>query len=149
MSKDNLLPEKISPEGLTVAECYLENKQDATIVASKLNMPIEEVRRYLATPEVRQFTLAAFNESGLRNREKLFSLMDQIISDKIVEMSESETTSSMDIMDMLSKYHKMHMDVLKQEQLMMETKGKISNQTNVQINSGGSNFDALISKLVK
>jgi hypothetical protein len=81
------------------------------------------------------------------------SAMDAIIRKKFQEMEEAQTGSSKDIIEILALSHKMRMEELdrqiKLESMRLE-KVAPHNQVNVQINdSGGSNYDKLLSRLME
>ena len=152
---DKLLPDIIQPEGLEVAEAYLELGGDSKAVAVRLGLPAVEVEKQLKTDEVKSYINRQFNEVGFRNKFRTFGLMDQIINMKIAEMEETGVGSAMDIMDILKVQHKMQMDVMKAEADLVKaqntTPGK---QVNVQVNNGmagsdDSNYMQLLNTLVQ
>lgn len=148
---DNLLPEAISTLGLQVAEAYLLNSQDAEKTAGALNLPVHEVRRVLKTAEVRTYINQVFMETGFRNRERMFGVLDEIINRKLEQMEESGTTTETDIIDIMKTYHKMKMDEMKMERELLEAKKVVNNQKNTQINiaTGGDAYAALLESLSK
>lgn len=149
---DSLLPELISPQGLMIADTYLQQGQDPKKAALLLNIDEQEVRRILKTPEVRAYTNAVFMESGYRNRNRMFGVLDEIINRKLEEMEETGTTSDADILELMVKYHGMKMAEMKMEKELHEAKSPtIGRQNNVQVNigSGDSNYDNLIATLAK
>ena len=150
---DELLPELISPEGLQIAEAYLAHGQDAKKAALALGINEPEVRRMLKTPEVRSYTNQVFMETGFRNRERMFGVMDELINRKLEEIEETGTTTDADILELMDKYHKMKIAEMKMEKELYEAKTRTapSTQNNTQINLGGniSNYDKLISALAK
>lgn len=150
---DALLPETISPQGLIIADAYLQNGQDAKKTALALNTDEQEVRRLLKTPEVRSYTNAVFMESGFRNRHRMFGVLDEVINRKLEEMEETGTTTDADILELMVKYHNMKMAEMKMEKELHEAKAapSIGKQNNVQVNigSGDKNYDSLIATLAK
>jgi hypothetical protein len=149
---DALLPELISPQGLLVADAYLQNGQDAKKTALALQVDEQEVRRLLKTPEVRSYTNSVFMETGFRNRHRMFGALDEIINRKLEEMEETGTTTEADILELMVKYHGMKMAEMKMEKELHEAKSPtIGKQNNVQVNigSGDSNYDNLIATLAK
>lgn len=135
---DKLLPDIIQPESLQVAEAYLECGNDSKKTAAVLSLPIETIEAELKKNEVRTFINRRFNEFGFRNKNRIFGVMDQLISMKIEEMEESETGSGYDIMDMLKVYHKMKMDEIKAETDSIKAQQALApgKQTNIQNNFG-------------
>lgn len=143
---------QISPEALEVANCYLQC-QDVREVAESLEVGVDIVTQTLAKREVRAYIDHVFMDTGFNNRVKMRSAMDAIIKKKFQEMEEAQTGSNKDIIEILALSHKMRMEELdrqiKLEQLRVE-KPAPHNQVNVQINdSGGSNYDKLLSRLME
>lgn len=137
------LPQKISPEGLTVAEEYLfTNSIDQT--ARNLKMTPHDVSDYLNTREVKQYIDHVFLEAGYRNRNRLGELLDNIIDKKLEEMEEAEMGSGKDILEILQFAHKLRMDEIK----AMQNVQNIKQQNNVVItDAGGSNYNQLLGKI--
>ncbi len=137
------LPEKISPEGLRVAETYLVcSTIDAT--ANSLAMTSNEVSDYLQSREVKAYIDHQYLESGYRNRNKIAEAMDRIIEMKLEEMEESEMGSSKDIADLLALQHKMRMEEIK----AMQDTSKPNTQNNILIaDTGGANYNKLLGKI--
>lgn len=137
----------IAPEGLRVAQAYLEHKMNSMDTALALQLPHEEVMRYLKTPEVKRYIDHVFEESGYRNKTRLQEIMNIIIDKKLEEIEETGMITDKDILDILAFQHKMRMDELKL-QLELEkaaAKDTPTVQTNVQVNSyGGDNYQALL-----
>ena len=137
----------ISPEGLEVANIYLQNGSISD-TAKALSVSMEKVTTTLQRPEVKRYIDAVYLDSGYRNRVKLANLMDEIIESKLEEARESEMYSSKDLVDILTIAHKMKMEELKHQEL------EIKNQTNIQINAtennvfGNGNYGALMKKLL-
>ena len=140
----------ISPEGLEIANCYLQNP-DIKEVASQLDITTAVVSEILARREVKAYVDQVFYNTGFNNRFKLRSLMDTIIKKKLQDMDEAEVGSTKDISELLALSHKMtieHMDrEIKLESLRAAS---IKTQTNIQINdnAGGSRYNQLIEKLM-
>lgn len=148
---DTLQAEVISPQGLLIADTYLQNGQDAKKTALILQADEQEVRRILRTPEVRSYTNAIFMETGFRNRNRMFGVLDEIINRKLEEMEETGTTTEADILELMVKYHGMKMAEMKMEKELHEIK-HTSNVKNVQVNNvinGDSNYNKLIADLAK
>ena len=143
--------EKISPEGLRVAEVYLESGQDAQETARILNLPMDEVDRLLSKRETKAYIDRIYHESGFRNRHKMGELMDAIIAKKLEEMDDTGLGSQKDIIDILQASHKMQMERMQMELKLEEAKagGKPGIQINTQINQGGDNYNKLLERLMK
>lgn len=141
---------KISPEGLEVAQAYLENKQDTKATALALNMPLEVVQHLLDKPETRRFLDKLYFESGFRNRGRMGDLLDEIINQKLQEMQDTGVGSSADIIDILKTAHAMKIKEMELQLKLLQVETQTPQiQVNTQINtSGGSNYNALLEKLI-
>ena len=144
----------ISPEGLEVANCYLQTP-NIDEVSSTLGISKELVTQILATREVKQYIDSVFLNTGFNNRFVLRDLMDTIIKRKLKEMDEADTGSNKDITELLALSHKMTMEQLdkelKLEALKLANAPKV--QTNIQINEGvaalgGTKYGQLIQNLL-
>ena len=145
---------QISPENLEIANCFLE-LQDIHKVADVLDVPLDFVTRILARSEIKAYVNQVFYEVGFNNRFRMRDLMDTLIKKKLSDMSESETGSNKDIVDLIALSHKMSMEMLDKEiqleKLRQGSSTGIKSQVNVQINDGlgdGTKYGALISKLL-
>lgn len=134
---DKLLPDIIEPEGLKIAQTYLECGGDSKATAAALCMPVEVIDKELKKGEVKAYINQQFNELGFRNKFKFFDLIDTIIGMKLEELQETGLGTSMDIMDILKLMHKMKMDEAKMEVEKIKAEGgsgpKVQN--NVQVNN--------------
>lgn len=144
----------ISPEGLEVANCYLQFG-NIRAVSDYLAVPESTVVQTLNMREVKKYIDTVYLDMGYRNRNNIGSLLDEMISSKLEEARESGVYSNKDLADLLQMAHKMRMEELKaqNEMLKIET-GSIRNQTNVQINNeglpfGSGNYGKLMEKLLK
>lgn len=147
-----MLTERISPEGVRVAQSYLENGQDILATANHLNLPIEVVEDLLNKRETKAYIDRIYNESGFRNRQKMGDLMDAIIAKKLEEMDQSGMGSGKDIVEILSLAHKMKMDQMQMELKLLEAQNKTpSVQINTQINasSGGDKYNQLLERILQ
>jgi hypothetical protein len=148
-------PERISPEGLEVANSYLVTN-NLRMTAQDLNLPTEMVADQLRDPLVQKYMTAVYMDTGYRNRFTLGSALDRIIATKMEEMEEAEISSSKDIAELLLMAHKMRMDELKleMEKLKLENAANpkgvpVGNTINIQDNSlGGSNYNKLLENLL-
>lgn len=139
----------ISPEGLKVAEAYIANGQDIGRTATHLNLPVAEVERLLNKRETRAYVDRLFLESGFRNRDKIGSLIDEIINHKLEELADTQMGSGKDILEILQFAHKLRMDEMAMQIKMMEIENKAPTlQINQQINNHGSNYNSLLEKLL-
>lgn len=146
-----MVPDRISPEGLRVAQSYLENGQDILATANHLNLPIEVVEELLNKRETKAYIDRIYNESGFRNRQRMGDLMDAIISRKLEEMEESGLGSGKDIIEILSLAHKMKMDQMQMELKLLEAQNKTpAVQINTQINNaGGDKYNQLLERILE
>lgn len=137
----------ISPEGLEVANKYLETGSIAE-TAAQLYISPEKVTEMLGKAEVKRYVDNIYMDMGYRNRFKMANLLDEIIESKLEEARESEQYSSKDLVDIIALVHKMKMAEIEAD----NKAGAIKNQTNVQINEispfGTGNYGALMKKLL-
>lgn len=138
---DNLM---INPEGLEVANKYLENPS-ITDTASSLGLSTDVVSDWLNKAEVKRYIDSVYLDAGYRNRFKLGNLLDTIIESKLEEAEESEIYSDKDLIEILTLAHKMRI-----EEIKTINSANVNNQTNIQINSENSVFgDGNYGKLMK
>lgn len=142
----------ISPEGLEVSNCYLQNP-DIHKVSTLLSISPEIVSSILERKEVRAYINSIFFSTGFNNRFQVRDLMDTIIKKKLQDMDESEMGSSKDITELLALSHKMTIELMDKEiQLEKLREGNnLKSQTNIQINegTGGSKYSSLIEQLIR
>ena len=150
----NQISTRISPEGLEIANEYLE-VGNVKAVSIRLRIDEGKVSEYLAKREVKQYIDQIYLDTGYRNRFKLAEVLDDLIDRKLEEAEESEVYSNKDIADLVALSHKIRMDEMKaQTELEKARAANIKNQTNVQINSaempfGQGNYGELMKKLLK
>lgn len=142
----------ISPEGLEIANCYLQFG-NIKGVCDYLQVPETEVVALLNKREVKRYIDTVYLDMGYRNKNNIGSLLDKMIVSKLDEAQESGVYSSKDLADLLQMAHKMRMDEIKaQADLEKAESGNIRNQTNVQINEavpfGQGNYGKLMEKLL-
>ena len=160
MSSTELIdPEKLSPEGLKVAEAYIMSGGDIEKTSRELGLPVADLQSELNKREIKEYVDRIYHEAGFRNRFKMARVMDELIAKKLEEMDDTDMGSSKDILDLLQAQHAMKMKELefeakvKKELLELERKKEevqIKNQTNNQYNNyviEESSYDKLISKL--
>lgn len=151
MANDLLVPDAMSPEGMLAIEAYLSCGNDMSKAATEVGMDEHQYRELMRKPEIKNYLNEIFMESGFRNKDKFFGILDQVLNLKMQELDETGMGSEMDIMDILKLMHKMKMDEYK---MMLEIeKAKQAkapvHQTNNQINlGGGANYNDLITRLV-
>ena len=145
----------ISPEGLEVANCYLQC-QDIRAVAEELSIEVAVVKDILDRREVKAYVDNVFMDVGFNNRFKMRSALDAVIKKKFQDMEEAGVGSNKDISELLALSHKMAMEYMgKQIELEKVRLGieanSIKNQVNVQINEGlgGTKYGELITKLLE
>ena len=146
------LTTKISPEGLEIANAYLQYGSIPT-VSTRLGLGEAQISEILNRREVKQYIDTVYLDTGYRNRFKLADTLDTLIEKKMEEAEESEIYTSKGLADLLQMAHKMRMDELKAQAELEKAKAtNIKNQTNVQINDGAfgtGNYGKLMSKLLK
>jgi len=148
---NNLPAEKIQPEAMEVIEQYLYHNRDVNLVANALNTTPTVITDILNKREVRGYLDHLFMESGYRNREKFFTVLDNLLDAKIEELEEAQMGSSMDIMDIMKIYHGMKVKELelsiKLQELQSNSKQSASTINNVQINNS-SGYDKLLDRII-
>ena len=149
----NEISTRISPEGLEVANAYLE-LGNIQAVCVRLKLDEGECSEILAKREVKGYIDQVYLDTGYRNRFKLAEALDDLIDKKMEEAEESEIYSNKDLADLLQMAHKMRMDEIKaQAELEKAKASNIKSQTNVQINGevpfGQGNYGELMKKLLK
>ena len=149
----NEIATKMSPEGLEIANAYLELGCTSK-VSARLKVDENTVQEYLGKREIKQYIDQVYLDTGYRNRFKLATALDDIIERKLEEAEESQIYTNKDLADLLQMAHKMRMDEIKaMAELEKAKSSSIKNQTNVQINSempfGQGNYGKLMEKLLK
>lgn len=153
MSKKQLST-RISPEGLEIANAYLE-LGNIPAVCARLSIDEAKASEYLAKREVRAYVDQVYLDTGYRNRFKLAETLDTLIDAKLAEAEESEVYSNKDLADLIQMAHKVRMDEIKAQTELEKAKAQtVKNQTNIQVNSaempfGQGNYGELMKKLLK
>tara|TARA_Y100000389_G_C17312550_1_gene438747 strand:- start:54 stop:515 length:462 start_codon:yes stop_codon:yes gene_type:complete len=151
MSKE--IATKMSPEGLEIANSYLEHGS-IPAVASKLRVSQNEVTEILNKREIKQYIDTVFLDTGYRNRFKLSETLDMLIEKKLEESEETQIYTNKDMADLIQMAHKMRMEEIKAQTEMEKAKAQtVKTQVNIQDNSGTpfgqGNYGELIKKLMK
>ena len=151
MSKE--IATKMSPEGLEIANAYLE-KGSIPAVCTKLGVSENEVSEILNKREIKQYIDTVFLDTGYRNRFKISETLDMLIEKKLEEADETEIYTNKDMADLLQMAHKMRIDELKAQTDLEKAKSQtVKTQVNIQDNSGTpfgqGNYGQLIKKLMK
>lgn len=147
----NEIVTKMSPEGLEIANAYLE-LGNVPAVCARLSTDENTVQEFLGKREVKAYIDQVYLDTGYRNRFKLATALDDIIERKLEEAEESQIYTNKDLADLLQMAHKMRMDEIKAMAELEKAKASnIKNQTNVQINElpfGQGNYGKLMEKLL-
>ena len=148
----NEIVTKMSPEGLEIANAYLE-LGNLPSVCARLSIDENTVQEYLGKREIKQYIDQVYLDTGYRNRFKLATTLDDIIDKKLEESEESQIYTNKDLADLIQMAHKMRMDEIKAMAELEKAKASnIKHQTNVQINSelpfGQGNYGKLMEKLL-
>ena len=147
----NEIAVKMSPEGLEVANTYLE-LGSVSEVCTKLALDENTVSEYLNKREVKQYIDQVYLDTGYRNRFKIASALDNIIEEKLAEVEETGMYTNKDVADLLQMAHKMRMDEIKAMAELEKAKtAPIKQQANIQINEmpfGQGNYGKLMEKLI-
>jgi len=151
MSKE--IATKMSPEGLEIANSYLEHGS-IPAVASKLRVSQNEVTEILNKREIKQYLDTVYLDTGYRNRFKLAETLDMLIEKKLEESEETQMYTNKDMADLVQMAHKMRMEEIKAQTEMEKAKAQtVKTQVNIQDNSGTpfgqGNYGELIKKLMK
>jgi hypothetical protein len=149
----NEISTRISPEGLEVANAYLE-LGNIQAVCIRLKLDEGECSEILAKREVKSYVDQVYLDTGYRNRFKLAEALDDLIDKKMEEADESEIYSNKDLADLLQMAHKMRMDEIKAQVDLEKAKASnVKNQINIQNNGelpfGQGNYGELMKKLLK
>ena len=153
MSKKQLST-RISPEGLEIANAYLE-LGNIPAVCARLLIDEAKASEFLAKREVKAYVDQVYLDTGYRNRFKLAEVLDTLIDAKLEEAEESEIYTNKDLADLVQMAHKIRVDELKaQTELEKAKAANIKNQTNIQVNNqempfGQGNYGELMKKLLK
>ena len=138
---------KMSPEGLEVANTYLQ-LGSITEVCDELSLDENTVSEYLNKREIKQYIDQVYLDTGYRNRFKLADTLDNIIDEKLNEAEESQVYTNKDLADLLQMAHKMRMDEIKAMAELEKAKTQPLKQTaNIQINElpfGQGNYGKLM-----
>ena len=144
----------ISPEGLEVANCYLQFG-NIRAVCEYLAVPENKVVEVLNKREVKKYIDTVYLDMGFRNKNNIATALDEIIKSKLEEAQETGVYSSKDLADLLQMAHRMRMDEIKAQAEMVKAETtNIKTRNNVQINSEGlpfgqGNYGKLMEKLLK
>ena len=149
----NEISTRISPEGLEVANAYLE-LGNIQAVCIRLKLDEGECSEILAKREVKGYIDQVYLDTGYRNRFKLATALDDLIDRKMEEAEESEIYSNKDLADLLQMAHKMRMDEIKAQAELEKAKSQnVKNQINIQNNGdvpfGQGNYGELMKQLLK
>jgi hypothetical protein len=150
----NQISTRISPEGLEIANAYLE-LGNIPAVCARLSIDEAKASEYLAKREVRAYVDQVYLDTGYRNRFKLAETLDTLIDAKLAEAEESEVYSNKDLADLIQMAHKVRMDEIKAQTELEKAKAQtVKNQTNIQVNSaempfGQGHYGELMKKLLK
>jgi hypothetical protein len=151
MSKE--IATKMSPEGLEIANAYLE-KGSIPAVCTQLGVSENEVSDILNKREIKQYIDTVFLDTGYRNRFKISETLDMLIEKKLEESEETEIYTNKDMADLLQMAHKMRIEEIKAQTEMVKANAQVvKTQVNIQDNSGTpfgqGNYGELIKKLMK
>ena len=151
MSKE--IATKMSPEGLEIANTYLEHGS-IPAVCRKLGVSENEVSDILNKREIKTYIDTVFLDTGYRNRFKITETLDMLIEKKLEESEETEIYTNKDMADLLQMAHKMRIDELKAQTDYEKAKAQtVKTQVNIQGNSGTpfgqGNYGELFKKLMK
>ena len=125
----------ISPEGLEVANCYLQFG-NIRAVCDFMQVAEDKVVEVLNKREVKKYIDTVYLDMGYRNKNNIATVLDEMIQNKLEEAQETGVYSSKDLADLLQMAHRMRMDEIKAQ--MEITKAETTNiktQNNVQINN--------------
>ena len=146
-----MLPEIIQPESLRVIETYLANGSDIEQTALALGTTQSVVSAHLNKRESKAYLDSLFAAAGFRNRDRMFGPLDELVNKKIEELDETGNGTSLDIVELLEKIHKMKMHELQLSIKLAEAEQKCPTvQNNTQINiTGGESYNKLLDRIIK
>ena len=144
---------KISPEGLEVANSYLQFGNIKGVV-EQLGVRENAVVEILNKREVKRYIDTVYLDMGYRNKNNIASVLDEMIQSKLEEAQETGVYSNKDLADLLQMAHKMRMDEIKAQADLEKAKASnVKNQINIQNNGevpfGQGNYGELMKKLLK
>ena len=146
---EDAMPEKISPEGATVANTYLKSGCSIAQASKDLNLPTYEISAVLQQPLVKTYVNQILRENGYRHMVKIAEKLDDLIDRKWEELEEAEIGSNKDIADLLQLQHKMQLDMANLLQKDAVKEAPI-NQKNTQVNVyGEGSYGKLMEKLIE
>ena len=105
----NEIATKMSPEGLTIANTYLE-VGNVPAVCARLKMDTAKVSEMLNKREIKAYIDQVYLDTGYRNRFKLANSLDDLIERKLEEAEESQIYTNKDLADLYVMAHKMRVD---------------------------------------
>ena len=143
---------KISPEGLEIANSYLQFG-NIRGVCQHLQVSEDRVVEALNKREVKKYIDTVYLDMGFRNKNNIATALDEIIASKLEEAQETGMYSNKDLADLLQMAHKMRMDEIKAQTDAEKATTSIRTQNNVQINDGSlpfgqGNYGKLMDKLL-
>ena len=125
----------ISPEGLEVANCYLQFG-NIRAVCEFMQVAEDKVVELLNKREVKKYIDTVYLDMGYRNKNNIATVLDEMIQSKLEEAQETGVYSNKDLADLLQMAHRMRMDEIKaQTELTKAETTNIKTQNNVQINN--------------
>ena len=128
----NEIATKMSPEGLEIANSYLEHGSIPAVCAD-LGVQENEVSEMLNKREIKQYIDTVFLDTGYRNRFKISETLDMLIEKKLEESEEREIYTNKDMADLLQMAHKMRIEEMKaQTELKKAEAQSVKNQVNIQ-----------------
>ena len=125
----NQISTRISPEGLEIANAYLE-LGNIPAVCARLSIDEAKASEYLAKREVRAYVDQVYLDTGYRNRFKLAETLDTLIDAKLAEAEESEVYSNKDLADLIQMAHKVRMDEIKAQTELEKAKAQTVKKSN-------------------
>ena len=112
----------ISPEGLEVANCYLQYG-NINAVVQFMGVSEDKVVSILNKREIKKYIDTVYLDLGYRNKNNIASLLDEMIESKLEEAKETGVYSSKDLADLLQMAHKMRMDEIKAQAEIVKAEG--------------------------
>ena len=90
----------ISPEGLEIANCYLQYG-NIRAVCEYMGVPENQVVELLNKREVKKYIDTVYLDMGYRNKNNIATVLDEMIASKLEEAQETGVYSSKDLADLL------------------------------------------------
>ncbi len=133
----------LPPEKFDLASAYVANGFDAQKTADAIGVPVASIIDTIKDKEVAKYLNEIYLDLGYRNRQRLGTVLDRVIDQKLEEAMDTGVYSSKDLLEWMKLAIQLRESDIKSQQ-------EITNQTNVQINDySNTNIGSLMDHLMK